>query len=149
MYGNQYYQPPVTVRFWSKVNKTSTCWLWVGCQGGGRYGQFTIKKVRIAAHRFAYIEKHGTVPKGLELDHLCRVRLCVKPDHLEAVTRQVNLLRGEGWTAIHARKTQCINGHPFNLANTILRGPHRRCRTCKRKADTRRRERIRETSSTS
>lgn len=83
------------------------------------------------AHIVAYEAVHGPVPHGLTLDHLCRNRACVNVEHLEPVTNQENTLRGVGPTAVNARKTHCIRGHPLNGANLIA-GPNgrRTCRTC-------------------
>lgn len=135
---NQYATQPAGERFWEKVDKTQECWLWLGQQGWGGYGQFRVEGHRMAAHRFAYIERYGSIPEALDLDHLCRNRVCVKPDHLEAVTRKTNVLRGVGVTAAHAKKTHCLNGHPFNLLNTWVDSQGgRKCRVCKRARDSR------------
>lgn len=82
---------PATERFWEKVNKTKTCWLWIACKNKAGYGSFNGGEY---AHRFSYEELVGEIPKGLQIDHLCRVRHCVNPKHLEAVTNQVNGQRG-------------------------------------------------------
>lgn len=85
-----------------------------------------------SAHRVSYEAFIGPVPDGLILDHLCRVRHCVNPWHLEPVTGTENVLRGVGPTAINARKTHCIHGHPFDDRNTILDGRgYRHCLTCR------------------
>jgi hypothetical protein len=81
----------------------------------------------------------GAVPEGLELDHLCRVRGCVNPKHLEPVTHRENLMRGESWSAVNARKTHCPEGHPYDETNTYIDGKgRRRCRECARAYDLRR-----------
>lgn len=126
-----------TDRFWSKVNVTETCWLWTATKTHTGYGRFWYDSRQVPAHRWAYEQFHGiTVPKELDIDHLCRVPSCVRPDHLEAVTHRENMLRGENATAVHARQTACIHGHPFDEENTILtkRG-RRRCRACKKVED--------------
>ena len=121
-------------RFWAKVNKTDTCWLWTACARGG-YGQISAggrsRKI-LSAHRVAYEMLVGPIPEGLDLDHLCRVTLCVNPKHLEPVTHRENLLRGESPSAKHARKTECLRGHPLSGANlyTNPRG-HRSCKICR------------------
>ena len=83
-----------SARFWSKVEKTPTCWLWRGGLHGHGYGQVRWDGRRQKAHRVSYQMFNGPIPDGLELDHLCRTRACVRPDHLEAVTHRTNCLRG-------------------------------------------------------
>ena len=122
--------PSPYIRFWAKVNKTNDCWLWMGKTATG-YGRLKVKGREIQAHRFAYELLVGSIPDGLELDHLCRVRHCVKPTHLEPVTRRVNILRGEGKAAKLARATHCIHGHPFDFLNTYAYKGHRFCKLCK------------------
>lgn len=125
-------------RFWSKVAlDPSGCWLWTTCKNNG-YGVFHINHRQSRSHRLAYISLVGAIPEGLQLDHLCRVRNCVNPDHLEPVTRKENILRGEGFAAKNARQTHCINGHKFTPENTRNitqdggRFVLRQCRTCLR-----------------
>lgn len=128
-------------RFLSKIQipaDPSGCWLWTGYVRRDGYG--TLGKMR--AHRATYIAFRGPIPEGLELDHLCRVRHCVNPDHLEAVTHRVNTMRGirvAPWNrgANNARKTQCPYGHPFDDVNTYwarqTNGRRaRKCRECRR-----------------
>lgn len=129
-------------RFWSKVNKDGPvperrpdlgpCWLWLGhCDDRG-YGRFDYERRHGHAHRFSYRLAFGDLPTDTyreELDHLCRVPACVRPTHLEWVTRRANVLRGESFAAQHARKTHCPQGHAYDFTDTYGR---RRCRTCKR-----------------
>ncbi len=124
----------LTERFWSKVQFTDTCWLWTGATRGSRgYGDFALDtKHNVRAHRWAYEFCTGPIPADLEPDHLCRVRHCVNPDHLEAVTHRENTLRGIGWAGTHARKTHCIHGHSFDEENTIRVPNGRECRECRR-----------------
>lgn len=128
---------PLTERFWAKVEKTDTCWLWKGHLSNG-YGRFRISTNGIftGPHRWSYEQTHGPIADGLTIDHLCRVRNCVNPEHLEAVPSRVNTLRGASVTASNARKTTCVNGHPLDEANTGVQlnntGTGRYCRTCKR-----------------
>lgn len=121
-----------TNRFWQRVQFTDSCWLWIGRVNPDGYGRFSLRARRYAmAHRWAYEFCVGPIPAGLTLDHLCRVRHCVNPGHLEPVTRSENVLRGIGTPAQNARKTHCLRGHLFDAANTyISRKGHRRCRTC-------------------
>jgi len=78
-------------RFFTKV-EVGDCWLWVGATDRG-YGKFYPHRKTVRAHRWLYEQLVGPVPAGMDLDHLCRVRACVNPDHLEVVTRSVNLAR--------------------------------------------------------
>jgi len=119
--------------FLKRVTKTSGCWFWLGELNGCGYGRVYMGKRRIAAHRIAYELWVAPIPEGLTIDHLCRVRHCVNPDHLEPVTQKVNTLRGEAPSAINARKTHCQKGHEFTPENTRRLPDGRRvCRTCRR-----------------
>lgn len=120
-------------RFWSKVAKAdgNGCWNWMASLNSDGYGQFTINRRPLRAHRYAYELLKDAIPAGLVLDHACRNRRCVNPDHLEPVTNRENVLRGIGLSAIGARRTQCVNGHPFDQANTRIDAHgHRICRAC-------------------
>ena len=120
-------------RFWSKVKKTNNCWEWTATRDNG-YGRFNLNGKLIYAHRFSYEQINGSVPKGLQLDHLCRNPICVNPEHLEAVTNKENCIRGDHKTNSNNRKkTHCIRGHEFNLKNTYITKNNRRsCRICHR-----------------
>ena len=119
-----------TKRFWSKVVKTDTCWLWKAAINNTGYSIFWGNGKLGAAHRFAYKLLVGEIPVGYDLDHLCRVRHCVNPAHLEPVTRQENLLRGQTITASNAAKTHCPKGHAFIGNNIKMNSGSRKCRTC-------------------
>ena len=126
-------------RFWSKVDKDGAggCWLWTAAENGRGYGLFSWDGRTIVAHRYSYRTLVGPVPDGLDLDHLCRVRNCVNPKHLEPVTRRENLRRGIGWNLLAARqaaKTHCPQGHPYAGDNLYVeRNTNRRvCRVCHR-----------------
>lgn len=127
---------PDEERFWTRVNKTETCWLWTGGRVPDGYGMFRANKTQMNTHRWAWLFTHGTLPpKGTHLDHLCRVRACVNPDHLEVVTPRTNALRGIGITAVNAKKTHCEYGHEYTPENTYARPgspSHRSCRICDR-----------------
>jgi hypothetical protein len=119
-------------RFWAKVDKTDTCWLWTGytCKG---YGQFCGRPGTRAAHRITYEILVGPIPQGMDLDHLCRVRACCNPAHLEPVTRRENLVRGETLIARQVALIHCPQGHPYDEANTFITSAGRRhCRACDR-----------------
>lgn len=135
-------------RFWEKVDTSAGpdgCWLWTGWKTHG-YGGFDLRVARgqwrkVKAHRFAYELLKGPIPNGLEPDHLCRVRACVNPAHLEPVTRRVNLIRGETFVADKVARTHCPKGHALsgdNLNAWHLRHRRRKCETCVRERERRR-----------
>lgn len=97
---------PAETRFWQLVDKTGDCWLWTGTKLRG-YGRFRDDAGMVYAHRYAYSLAHGGIPKGLELDHLCRNRSCVRVEHLEAVTRSVNVQRGVPFKTRHCPTCTC------------------------------------------
>ena len=138
--------PAQSAAFWAKVDKTGACWLWTAAQNNLGYGYVTINKVQVGAHRMAYFLARGSIPEGMQLDHLCRVRNCVNPDHLDPVPGRINLLRGENPWAVNKRKTHCIRGHEFTPDNTGRSSlGNRQCLACNRAASARRkRERRRE-----
>lgn len=123
-------------RFWSKVDKGGPqgCWLWTaGVSPNTGYGNFWLESGTVSAHRYSWELANGAVPDGLHLDHICRTRACVRPDHIEPVTMQTNILRGVSPAALNARKTHCIRGHEFTETNTYRppgRPDSRFCREC-------------------
>lgn len=133
--------PRLPLRFWAKVrvDDSSGCWSWTAGQRRGGYGRYRTGgkgSPSGVSHRWAYEQLVGPVPSGLQLDHLCRNRLCCNPAHLEAVTPRENTLRGMTKAAWNAAKTHCAAGHDYSEQNTRLiqrRGRiERHCRLCGR-----------------
>ncbi len=123
-------------RFWAKVDKSGgpgECWPWRGSmRKSTNYGGFGVGGLIAQAHRVSYTLTKGSIPEGLTLDHLCRCRPCVNPDHLEAVDLRTNILRGVGASARAARQTHCPAGHPYTERNLVLwRQGWRYCRECR------------------
>ena len=135
-------------RFWRKVDKNGPvpatrpdlgpCWLWLGYKSWDGYGEITWhdrisrKSRKTQAHQFSWNLVKEPIKRPLVSDHLCKVRHCVNPDHIEAVTNRVNVVvRGTGITALNAVKTKCLRGHEFTPKNTIIDKRGRRsCRRC-------------------
>lgn len=119
-------------RFMQKVDKTSAgCWEWTAARSSSGYGQFGPggRGSQALAHRWAYEFFVGPIPDGLELDHLCRNRACVNPEHLEPVTHRVNALRGYSPKILSYLTGRCRQGHP---RDGLSRGGRRYCRECER-----------------
>jgi len=134
-------------RLREKTERVGDCLLWTGKIAPNGYSkairQEGGKRRSYYVHRIAYVAAHGEPDARLTIDHLCKNRSCVEPSHLEAVTWKENILRGDGPTALHARKTHCAAGHEFTDENTILTktsaGWGRNCRKCVTRADRERR----------
>ncbi len=137
-------------RFWAKVNREGPipahrpdlgpCWVWTASRGTNGYGHWGVGRRTVYAHRSAYEALVGFIEPGMEIDHLCRVRACCNPSHLEPVTHQTNCVRGEWPGLVSARNrlvTHCVNGHAFDPGNTrtIVRDGYTRrvCRECVRR----------------
>lgn len=123
-------------RFWSKVSVIDECWMWLGARNSRGYGHFFVRgskpRKNVLAHRWAYIMAGGVIPPGMQIDHLCRVRACVNPAHMEVVTPRQNTLRGIGPTAENARLSRCRRGHALSGDNVKVGRGRRACRTCDR-----------------
>ena len=141
-----YITTPPETRFWRHVNKDGpipplhpelgNCWLWVGSLDPQGYGHFYSGNRTTAgnpkfiyAHIFAFGE---SVPKGIEISHLCEVENCVRRTHLSAVTHRQNVRYGNGVIARKARQTHCKRGHPFDAKNTYIQRKTgtRQCKAC-------------------
>jgi HNH endonuclease len=115
------------------------CWRWTKRKNKGGYGVTSLGKRRVGAHIISYIAFKGNYDRTLELDHLCRVRDCVNPEHLEPVPKIVNILRGSGCFAKNKQATYCKRGHLLSGDNVYLRPEGRRCRACRARDGQRRR----------
>jgi len=117
-------------RFFAKVDVGSAggCWLWTGYVSANGYGWFRTGRRLHAAHRWLFEIERGIVAPWLDLDHLCRVRNCVNPDHLEPVTRSENNRRGY---VSRGRADFCPYGHPREVAG-------KQCSQCQREKYARR-----------
>lgn len=119
-----------TDRFMAKVSKQDNgCWIWTASKFQNGYGRFIVDHSCIGAHRFSYEHFKSAIPSGLQIDHLCKTKSCVNPDHLEVVTLQENIRR------FNVARTHCKRGHEFTPENTYFKkGNKRVCRTCQREA---------------
>lgn len=122
----------------------SGCWLWQGAQNGNGYAQVQLTGQRFLVHRVSYVWLVGQpIPEGLQLDHLCRVRHCLNPDHLEPVTPSVNSLRAD---LANRRRTHCPSGHEYTPDNVKLvrfaTTTRRYCRACRRTREAERYRRV-------
>lgn len=125
-------------KYLNKINFTDSCWLWTGTINSDGYGIAHIKLgnkwVHRKAHRIIYELHNGKIPDNLVCDHLCRVRNCVNPNHIEIVTQSENRKRGEFPSPPSKYQTHCKHGHEMNEENTrIGRFGYRICRACARR----------------
>ncbi len=114
--------------------KKNGCWIYTRSKNKKGYGRLSAWGKLSLAHRISYIVFKGEIPNGKYLDHLCRNRSCINPNHLEPVTNRENILRGIGIAAINYRKKKCTFGHKFDKKNTLVRPDGRRqCINCKKR----------------
>lgn len=133
------YRKPLDQILTQKITRTETCWLWTGAKSHNGYAHVWVpdRKTSVRAHRLMYELFIGPIHEGLTLDHLCGVRHCVNPAHLEPVTRAENARRAY---AEYIPKVLCKRGHP---RVTTKDGRRFICPTCRRKAGQRRRQELR------
>ncbi len=142
---------PEAERFWAMVDKTGECWLWTAALTGNGYGNCHMQGESLA-HRWSYKVLVGPIPDGLHIDHLCRVRNCVNPDHLEAVTQAENNARMDtaafraaareasdrtraARRAAALAATHCKHGHPLTEDNVRWdKKGTRLCKACQRES---------------
>lgn len=121
----------VQTRLRNNCIKINDCWVWTLFIDPGGYSRTKLNGKDMTGHRASYMAFKGEIPEGLHIDHLCRRRNCINPDHLEAVTPKENTLRGFNPAAINARKTVCNRGHLFTNENTYIDLQNKRsCRNC-------------------
>lgn len=116
-------------KFWTNVAISEGCWKWQSRLSTGGYGRFRVNGKELAAHRIAFFAAGNDLVDGFVIDHLCRNRSCVNPEHLESVTQQENVRRGDIYKG---SDTHCSRGHEFTPENSILSKSRRVCRECHR-----------------
>lgn len=115
-------------RTWNKFLVDDGCWLWTANVDPDGYGRMWNRPGEpTKAHVVIWTALRGPVPAGMELDHLCAVKSCVNPGHLEPTTHQVNCQRRPQY---QLEKTHCPQGHPYDEANTYTYQGRRSCRIC-------------------
>lgn len=122
--------PKDEARLWSHTDRTGECWVWTAGRNKDGYGMINVDRRALGAHRVAYLVEHGFWSSNdVHIDHLCRNTACIRPAHLEAVPRRVNVARG-----LKGHITHCPHGHEYTPANTdwVPRpsGMVKVCRTC-------------------
>lgn len=120
----------------SNIDADGDCWLWQGAIGVGGYGYFAHQqpgrgRINSRAHRYIYELLVRRLTEDEQIDHLCRVRHCVNPDHLEPVSAKENIARSYGVARQLRERRFCSEGHEFNAENTAKDGRGRRCRPCR------------------
>ena len=124
-------------RMWDHVRtEKGGCWLWEGYVDKDGYGRMVSREHSVVVsgyvHRMAWEQYRGAIPKGMQIDHLCKIKNCVNPEHLEVTSPQVNNLRSNSMAAKYARRDACKHGHPLTGANVRKVGNTRVCQTCNR-----------------
>jgi len=117
-------------RFWKFVRVSKAgCYEWLGSVSPQGYARISVAGRPELAHRWVYETFVEIIPKGMVVDHLCRNRKCVNPEHLQIATHRENMLCGTGMAARNKNKTHCVRGHAFDSVN---KNGHRFCRKCAR-----------------
>jgi hypothetical protein len=131
---------PLIDRLMERVDAEGDCWVWTKRISPNGYGLFTagtqgrVGQYAHMAHRQVWAELVGPIPEAMQLDHLCRNRACVNPDHMEPVTRAENMRRSAA-VAVKRQKTECAQGHQYTPENTFVdKNGYRGCRICRRAA---------------
>jgi hypothetical protein len=114
-----------------KIETKDNCWIWTGNKNQDGYGMVRLDGKTRSTHRVSYELFVSEIPVKLVIDHLCRNRDCVNPEHMELVTNHENILRGVGIAASNSQKTHCHRGHEFTNDNTFISGiGSRNCKMC-------------------
>lgn len=114
-----------------EIDPSTRCWKWTGCICKDGYGQIKMIPNMRRAHRVSYEVFVGPIPEGLQIDHLCRCRSCINPEHLEPVTPKENIRRSPiAPASLNAMMTHCTNGHKFTQENLVPGIKQRRCKIC-------------------
>lgn len=122
-------------RFWSKVDKSGDCWVWIASTSSKGYGKFWFRNWHWRAHRVSWILANGEIPEGMHILHECDNPPCVNPDHLTSGTQLDNMKdKVQKGRHYETKKTHCLRGHPFSGSNLhiISSSGKRRCRECDR-----------------
>lgn len=122
---------PRPIRFWERLVLVGECWIFTGAKNEDGYGKVKLDG-HWRAHRYAWSVLRGEIPDGLELDHLCRNRACVNPDHLDPVPGAVNTARASKATYVGGVQVRCLRDHEFTPENTRMYRGKRQCRACQR-----------------
>jgi len=123
-------------RFLKNVKKTKSCWIWVSHKSTGGYGTFYVWKTAEnkggskLAHRWAFENWVSPIPKGLEIDHICKIRNCVNPKHLRIVSHLENMHASNTLASLNSNKTHCPNGHKYEAPNILWDKNSRKCKIC-------------------
>lgn len=130
---NQWTGPaPIEQRLFPRIDASGDCWIWTGHRNNRGYGVIGVGRGKQYVHRLVYELLVGPIPAGLQLDHLCRVRACANPDHLEPVTPRENGMRGYAPSMVAARTNRCRRGlHDLVEGNLYYQASGRLCKACR------------------